>query len=156
MDSQQQTQRSGSQAQTGLEQIQEYVSLRDLEFIPSAKQPIFTSCSFAIPQFTSTAANTNSVGQGTKVVNKPTQGNTNSSLASTVSRPGGVSLAKLWEEPGVDLNEVTPTAEEREEYQQKRDGLAQMATGPTCSVCGEPLTFEVLAKGTSCNVCGFM
>ncbi|KAI1421224.1 hypothetical protein F5Y12DRAFT_39791 [Xylaria sp. FL1777] len=156
MNSQDQTQEIDSQDQTGSEQVQEYVSLRDLELIPSAKQPIFKMPPLALPQPTSAATNANSKGQETRDADKRAQENDDLSPTPADSPPKGVSLRKLWAEPGVKLSEVNPTAEECEEYQQERDGLAEMITGPSCSVCGEPFTFEVLAKGMSCNVCGFI
>ncbi|KAI1282863.1 hypothetical protein F5Y07DRAFT_409857 [Xylaria sp. FL0933] len=56
--------------------------------------------------------------------------------------------------PGVgDLSNVTPTEEERENYQHKKDGLAQMETGPTCSVRDEPLNYESLMDGLTCEAC---
>lgn len=142
----------------GLEQLRNYVSLCELELIPSAAQSISTGCSFSIPLFASALANTKAsdVREEKQDANNFTQRNTNPNQALPALSPKSESLGKLWREPGVDLNEVSPTEEERETYQVEKDGLAHSTTGPNCSVCDEPLTYEVLVNGSTCDMCGFI
>ncbi|KAI0415981.1 hypothetical protein F5X98DRAFT_344921 [Xylaria grammica] len=140
----------------GSEQPQEYVSLRELELVPSPNQPVFTSTPFAIPCFTPTGTNANSAGEKRQDEDELAQDNVRRARATNISSRGGVSLGKLWGQPGANLRNVVLTNEERKACMQKRDGLARMATGPRCSVCNEPFTLEVLVTGSSCNVCGFV
>ncbi|KAI0516973.1 hypothetical protein F5B22DRAFT_646321 [Xylaria bambusicola] len=144
MDSQNQSQEPNSQGHTGLEQLQEFVALCDT-------QPILMDHPHFTPQSTDT--NFNSIGEEKQSADKSPLKNADSVKAPTVQCSEASTLNRLWEEPGVDLREITVTAEERELYSVNRDGLASMATGPTCSVCEEPLNFESLCQGLTCNGC---
>ncbi|KAI0814037.1 hypothetical protein GGR55DRAFT_493606 [Xylaria sp. FL0064] len=145
-----------SQNQNSLTPVQEYVSLRDLELTPSANQPMFTSCSFANLRIASKPTNTNTTDKKKETAAEPAEQSSNAKSAPAVSSANTAGLHDLWEKPGVDPSKVTPTEEERENYQHKKDGLAQMETGPACSVCGEPLNFASLLNGLTCEVCGFI
>ncbi|KAI1353642.1 hypothetical protein F5Y01DRAFT_47944 [Xylaria sp. FL0043] len=149
-----------SQNQPSQEPVQEYVSLRDLELTPSANhsanQSMFTSCSFANLRIASKPANTNTTDTKKKSAAEAAEPNVNAKSAPAVSSANTAGLHDLWEMPGVDLSNVTPTEEERENYQHKKDGLAQMETGPTCSVCDEPLNYESLMSGLTCEACHFI
>ncbi|KAI1165970.1 hypothetical protein F5B18DRAFT_608043 [Nemania serpens] len=136
-----------------------YVRLSDLELAPSTSQPIFTSRPIDIPRYAPKTANVHSTSHDIRGANELAQATTSSySSTDSVDIPtlGSASLEKLWYKPGVDPKEVTPTREELELYEQERDNLGYMVTGPSCSVCDEPLTIEVLMEGMSCNVCGFI
>lgn len=143
------------------EYVYGYVRLSDLELTPSTSQPIFTSRPIAIPHYTPTKANAHRITSHDKRgANKPAQAKTNlRSRTNNVDSPAaldGASLENLWYEPGVDPTKVTPTGAELELYEQRRDELGYMITGPSCSVCDEPLTVQVLMEGMSCNTCGFI
>ncbi|KAI1274900.1 hypothetical protein F5Y07DRAFT_400971 [Xylaria sp. FL0933] len=126
------------QNQTSQEPVQEYVSLRDIELTPSANQPMFTSCSIANLRIASKPTNTNTTDTKKKSAAETAERNSNAKSAPAVSSANTAGLHDLWEKPGVDLSNVAPTEEERENYQHKKDGLAQMETGPACSWFSQP------------------
>ncbi|KAJ2985927.1 hypothetical protein NUW58_g5274 [Xylaria curta] len=144
------------ESEAAFEQFLGYVSLADLELNPCTNRPIFTSRPFDIPYYAPKGPNANSSSQNMHHASEDAQLNCDSIMSTELEVSGDVGLEALWSEPGVDINKVTPTPKERQDYQQKRDGLADMTTGPSCSVCGEPLTFEVLNSGMSCSICGFI
>jgi hypothetical protein len=141
------------------EHVHEYVCLSDLELIASPRQPIFTNRPFVIPSSTFMTSKAHGSSEKGDDANASTQAKIPSCPTASVGIPtqvSGANLEMLWREPEVDLSRVTPTSEELAKYGGERDGLAHTTTGPSCSVCDSPLSFEVLMDGMSCDVCGFM
>ncbi|KAI3325445.1 hypothetical protein HD806DRAFT_552733 [Xylariaceae sp. AK1471] len=143
------------------EQVYDYVSLAELELFPSP--PSLSSCYFVLPDFTFQTPDTNKTEQSIQNASPPTQAqaqaNTSFTQATRAANPGQTaSLDSLWWEAGADLRNVTPTRDEHEVYQvdPARDGLTSMITGPSCSVCGAPMTYERLISGEPCKMCHFI
>jgi hypothetical protein len=140
-------------------QVYDYVSLAALELIPSP--PSFSSCYIYLPDLALQTTITNKTEQGSQNAASPAQVQSNTSSTQgtgAASSDQPASLESLWLEAGVDLANVTPTRDEHDAYEvdPALDGMTSMTTGPSCSVCGTPMTYDNLIDGQPCKMCNFI
>jgi len=158
----QETRRGSTESQPGeldegFQQLYNHVYLCGVESIPQANPSTSTSDWFR--PVSSPVQDTNLGNNQHASVSADQMTGSQAEPYSTTDSGAQVSLGRLWEEPGLDIDSFSPTFDDDDESvteRQEHDGLAATATGPDCSVCGEPLRWEALISGGNCEVCHFI